>query len=195
METLALGIQTARDLAEGREDAALTDPAEFGLSADLIESLENLTEPQDLRSVDLSFEWAAAEPKPEVGTEPVRLDHALLRDLARIREQLLQQEEPIRRETLVGTVVSLSREEDSFSDDETASVIISAEVSGRTRNVHLLLTGRHHDLAIQAYRLKLPIVITGDLIFTRRTWRLEGNIELDEDTLTRQITDARRADQ
>ena len=42
---------------------------------------------------------------------------------------------------------------------------------------------------------ELPIVVTGDLIFTRRTWRLEGNIELDEDTLTRQITDARRSDQ
>jgi hypothetical protein len=47
---------------------------------------------------------------------------------------------------------------------------------------------------IQAYRLQLPIVITGDLIYARRTWRLEGNVELDEGTLLRQIADARRAD-
>ena len=123
----------------------------------------------------------------------MRIEHALLGELARVREQLLQLDEPVRRETLVGTVVTLSREEDGLSDEESASVILSAEIDGRRRNVHLTLTGRRHDLAIQAYRLKLPIVVTGDLVFTRRTWWLEGNIELDEDTLTRQIADARRS--
>jgi hypothetical protein len=194
METLALGIQTARDLAEGRTEAALSDPAQWGLSASLIESLEDITGPESLRSVDLSFEWAAAESRPDVGAEPVTLDHALLGELARVREQLLEREEPVRRETLVGTVVSLAREEDGLSDDEAASVIISAEIRARRRNVHLTLTGRRHDLAIQAYRLKLPIVVTGDLTFTRRTWRLEGNVEFDEAALLRQIADARRSD-
>jgi hypothetical protein len=194
METLALGIQTARDLAEGRTADALSDPAEWGLSAALVESLEHITEATGLRSVDLAFEWAVAESRPQIGTEPVRLEHAILGELARVREELLQREEPVRRETLTGTVVSLSREEDSFSGDEAASIIISAEVRGRWRNVHLILTGRQHDLAIQAYRLQLPIVITGDLIYARRTWRLEGNVELDEGTLLRQIADAPRAD-
>jgi hypothetical protein len=194
METLALGIQTVRDLAEGRTTDALSDPAEWGLSAALVESLENITDATGLRSVDLSFEWAVAESRPQIGTEPVRLGHALLGDLARIREELLQREEPVRRETLTGTVVSLSREEESFSGDEAASVIISAEVRGRWRNIHLFLTGHQHDLAIQAYRLKLPIVVTGDLIYTRRTWRLEGNVEFDEGTLIRQIADTRGAD-
>jgi hypothetical protein len=193
METLALGIQTARDLAEGRTDAALTDPAQWGLSAGLIESLEDITQPEDLRSVDLSFEWAAAEPRPQVGAEPVTLDRDLLRELARVREQLLEQEEPVRRETLVGTVVSLSREEDGLGDGEAASVIISAAIGARRRNVHLILTGRQHDLAIQAYRLKLPIVVTGDLIFTRQAWWLEGNVELDEEVLIQHISDAQRA--
>jgi hypothetical protein len=193
METLALGIQTARDMAEGRTAADLRDPAERGLSTGLIESLEDLTGPAGLRAVELSFEWAAAEARPQVGIESVRIEHALLGELTRVREQLLRLEEPVRRETLVGTVVTLSREEDGLSDEEAASVIISAEIRGRMRNVHLTLTGRRHDLAIQAYRLKLPIVVTGDLVFTRRTWWLEGNIELDEDTLTRQIADARRS--
>jgi len=193
METLALGIQTARDMAEGRTAADLRDPAEWGLSAGLIEALEDITGPEGLRAVDLSFEWAAAESRPEFGIESVRIEHALLGELTRVREQLLQLEEPVRRETLVGTVVTLSREEDGLSDEEAASVIISAEIRGRRRNVHLTLTGRRHDLAIQAYRLKLPIVVTGDLVFTRRTWWLEGNIELDEATLIRQIADTRRS--
>ncbi|MDQ2875158.1 MAG: hypothetical protein M3Y33_10340 [Actinomycetota bacterium] len=193
METLALGIQTARDLAEGRMTAALSDPAQWGLSAGLIESLENITEAIALRSVDLSFEWAVAEPRPQVGAEPVRLNHAHLGELAGIREDLLQRDQPSRRETLVGTVTSLSREEDSFSGEEAASVVISAKVRGRIRNVHVILSGRPHDLAIQAYRLQLPMVIAGDLIYARRSWRLEGNVELDEGALLRQIADARRA--
>ncbi|HEX9538431.1 MAG TPA: hypothetical protein VGA04_09700 [Streptosporangiaceae bacterium] len=122
--------------------------------------------------------------------DEVRLGHT---QRARIREELLQREEPVRHETLVGMVASLSREEDSFSGDEAASVVISAEIRGRRRNVHLILTGRQHDLAIQAYRLKLPMVITGDLIYARRSWRLEGNVELDEGTLLRQIAETRWA--
>ena len=121
-------------------------------------------------------------------------DHTLLGELSRIREQLVRREEPVRRETLIGTVVSLAREEDLLSEEETASVVVSAEVDGRRRNVHLTLAGHQHDLAIQAYRLKLPIVVTGDLVFTRRTWWLEGTIEIDEEALGRRIADARPPD-
>jgi hypothetical protein len=34
-------------------------------------------------------------------------------------------------------------------------------------------------------------VVTGDLTFARRTWQLEGTVELDEDMLLRRIADAR----
>jgi hypothetical protein len=193
MENLALGIETARDLAEGRTATALSNPPRWGLSAGLVESLIDVTEPEGLSSVDLSFDWAAAASRPTVGGQPVRFHHALLQELQRVHERLLQREEPVRRETLIGTVVSLSREDDTLVGGEAAAVIISAEVSGRRRNVHLTLTGRQHDLAIQAYRLKLAIVVTGDLSFARRTWQLEGTIELDEDMLLRRIADARSA--
>jgi hypothetical protein len=194
METLALGIETARDLALRRATVDLTNPARQGLSAGLVESLINLTEPEGLRSVDLSFDWAAATTRPTVGREPVRLSHDLLDELQRIYEQLLQGEGFVRHETLTGTVVSLSRAEDSLSYGEAAAAIILADVDGRRRNVHLTLTGRQHDLAIQAYRLKLPIVVTGDLTFVRRTWQLEGNVEIEEDILLRRIANARRND-
>ena len=194
MENLALGIRTARDLAEGRTATDLSNPSRWGLSAGLVESLMDLTEPEGLSSVDLSFDWAAAASRPTVGGQPVRFNHALLEELQRVHELLLQREEPVRHETLIGTVVSLSREDDTLGDGEAAAVIISANVSGRRRNVHLTLTGPQHDLAIQAYRLKLPIVVTGDLTFARRTWHLEGTVELDEDLLLRRIADARSTD-
>jgi hypothetical protein len=193
MESLALGIKTARDLAEGRTVTALSNPPKWGLSAGLVESLIEVTEPEGLSSVDLSFDWAAAASRPTVGGQPVRFHRALLEELRRVHERLLQREEPVRRETLTGMVISLSREGDTLGGGE-AAAIISAEVSGRRRNVHLTLTSRQHDFAIQAYRLKLPIVVTGDLTFAHRTWQLEGSVELDEAMLQRRVEEARGTD-
>jgi len=194
MENVALGITNARNLADGRTPTALSNPPKWGLSAGLVESLMEITEPEGLSSVDLSFDWAAAGSRPTVGARPVSFHHAHLERLQRVHEQLLQREEPVRHETLIGTVVSLSRDDEVPSGDGAAAVIISAEVSGRRRNVHLTLTGRQHDLAIQAYRLKLPIVVTGDLTFARRAWQLEGTVELDESMLLRRIADTRGTD-
>jgi hypothetical protein len=193
MESLALGIKTARDLAEGRTAAALSNPPRWGLSAGLVESLIDVTEPESLSSVDLSFEWAAAASRPTVGSQPVKFHHDLLEELRRVHERLLEREEPVRRQTLIGRVVSLSREGGTPSGDGAAAVI-SADVNGRKRNVHLSLTSRQHDFVIQAYRLKLPIVVTGDLTFAHRTWQLEGTVELDEAMLLRSIADARDTD-
>lgn len=185
METLARGLQTTRDLAQGEATAALEEPAQWGLSASLLESLEEIAEPEGLRSLRLFFEWAAAESRPDVGREPIVLEHAHVGELARVRERLLRQEEPPHRETLVGMVKSLAREDDSLEADETGSVVISAEVNGRKRNVHMTMSGADHDRAIEAYQRKLPLIVTGDLVFERRAWRLAGDLDVDASIVER----------
>jgi hypothetical protein len=185
METLARGLETTRDLAQRKPVPALEAPSQWGLSAGLLESLEDIAEPEGLRSLELSFEWAAAEARPDVGTEPIRLEHAQVGELARVREQLLREEEPPHRETLVGTVMSLAREDESLEADETGSVVISAELNGRKRNVHMTLSGNAHDQAINAYRLKLPLIVSGDVVFERRAWRLTGDIDVDASIVER----------
>ncbi|MDP4510726.1 hypothetical protein [Nonomuraea turcica] len=189
MATLARGLQTTHRLARGRDREALENPAAWGLSANLIESLEEMAEPEGLRSLDLSFEWAAAEQAPAVGTEPIRLEHEILGELARVRERLVRQEEPPRRETLVGAVKSLAWDEGSDLEDEVGAIVILADVNGRTRNVHLTLSGRDHDWAIRAYRNKIPLTVTGDLAYERRAWRLQGDIELDTGFLQHTLGD------
>lgn len=185
METLARGLETTRDLTHGGAATALDAPTEWGISAGLIESLEAIAEPEGLRSLKLSFEWAAAESKPDVGTEPILVEHAEVGELTRVRERLLRQEEPPHRETLFGLVMSLAREDDSLEADETGAVVISAEVNGRKRNVHMTLSGADHDRAIEAYQLKLPLIVAGDLVFERRAWRLVGDLEVDASLVER----------
>ena len=188
METLARGLQTADRLARGQAREAFADPAAWGLSANLVEALEEMAQPEGLRALDLSFEWAASEARPEVGIVPIRLEHDVFPELARVKERLVRQEEPAHRETLVGPVRSLTREEGT-GEDETGTVVIRAEVRGRDRNVHVTLSGEDHDWAIRAYRGKMPLTVTGDLAYERQVWRLQGEIELDTSFLRHTLGD------
>jgi hypothetical protein len=43
----------------------------------------------------------------------------------------------------------------------------------------MILTGPDHGLAIRAYAQKKPLIVTGDLVFERRAWRLTGDMEVD----------------
>ncbi|GAA0434111.1 hypothetical protein Acor_08450 [Acrocarpospora corrugata] len=182
METLAQGLETTRDLTLGQNPEALDDPSRWGLSAGLVEAIEEMAEPDSLRALDLSFEWAAAEIKPNVGNSPIKLEHQAFGQLGRVRERLIRQEEPKRRETLIGTVRSLTREENR-EDEESGTIILHAAVKGRFRNVHMTLGGEDHDWAIVAYREKLPFTVTGDLVYERRAWRLVGDLMVDSDFL------------
>lgn len=186
METLATGLGATADLASGRPSAALQDPGRWGLSAGLVESLERMTEPEGLRAVDLSFEWAAAEPQPNVAASRIVLEHSAASRLAQVKERLVRQEEPPSRETLIGAVRSLSREESSTEDEEVGTIVLHTEVHGRIRNVKLVLTGQAHDWAIQAYRAKIPLTVTGDLSYERRSWRLT-NAEVDSSFLEQRL--------
>lgn len=185
METLARGLETAQHLAERGATISADHAARSGISPALLESLEDLAGPEGLRSLELSFEWAAAEVVPTVGTESIRLEHAHVNELARVREQLLREEEPPRRTMLFGLVRELARDDDDLESDDSGSVVIVAEINGRKRNVHMSLNGANHRRAVESYQRRVPLIVTGDLVFERRAWRLVGDIQLDASIVER----------
>lgn len=184
METLARGLETTRDLAARSLSVSAETATQSGLSAGLLESLEDIARPESLRSLELSFEWAATAARPSVGHAPIRFEHAHVSELARVREELLREEEPPHRETIFGIVRELARADESLEADAGA-VVISAEVNGRKRNVHMVLSGEDHRRAIASYQQQLPLVVTGDLTFERRAWRLSGDIDVDASLINR----------
>ncbi|MEU6299997.1 hypothetical protein [Streptomyces erythrochromogenes] len=181
METLARGLHTTRGLAKHWNAQVLDAPGDFGVSASLVESLEEMTQPQGLRSLDLSFQWAASEEPPQVSGSSIVLDRDVIAALPTVRERLVRQEEPPREETLRGLVTSLHQE--ATEDEETAEVIVKADVRGRVRNIRMRLAGEDHQWAILAYQRKLPFTVTGDLAFERRSWWLTGDIRVDSSFL------------
>ncbi|WP_406277326.1 hypothetical protein [Embleya sp. NBC_00896] len=62
----------------------------------------------------------------------------------------------------------LNRDEPASAAEETASVVLVAEVLGRTRRVHMTLSGEDHDWAVIACQRKVPFTVTGMLGFERR---------------------------
>ncbi|WP_067490610.1 hypothetical protein [Actinomadura hibisca] len=192
METLAKGLNATASLTRGEGDDALQEPGRWGLSADLVESLEQMAEPEGLRALDLSFEWAAAEPQPDVVSSRIILDHSAAPMLARVKERLTRQEEPPSQQTLIGAVRALSRE-DSVADeeDEGGTIVLHAEVNGRMRKVQVPLAGPDYDWAIIAHRAKQPLTVSGELTFERRSWRL-GNPEVDSRFLRQQFGEGDR---
>lgn len=182
METLARGLETTHRLSREWDEHVLESPGDQGLSAGLVESLEDISAPH-LRSLDLSFEWAAAAPRPDVGLATIMLDRDIMAELPRVRERLVRREEPPRQATLVGLVKALSRDETSDDDQETASVVLLADVNGKTRRVHMTLSGEDHEWAVLAYQRKLPFTVTGMLAFERRAWHLTGDIAVDSSFL------------
>lgn len=179
METLARGLESTKRLTQSWDQEALSSPSSLGLSAGLVESLEEMSQPQHLRTLDFSFEWAAAERRPDVGLATITLDRDTIGELPRVREQLVRREEPVRRERLAGLVKSLIRDDSMPDSEEAGTAIIAAEVNRKTLRVHVPLTGEDHNWAIMAYERQLPFTVTGDLTYERRAWRLTGRIEVD----------------
>ncbi|AOS61565.1 hypothetical protein [Actinoalloteichus hymeniacidonis] len=185
MTTLASDLSSVRRLALAWDEQALDRAAESGLSANLVESLQDLTQPRTLRMVDLSFAWATAAPTPAVETSRIRVDRDAMAGLPLLRERLVRREEPPRRETLFGMVRTLNREENGDDDLDSTSIVLTTHVNGRLRKVQVPLAGLDYEGAIQAHRSKQPIVVTGDLIFERGAWRLTGAISIDPGSLDR----------
>ena len=185
METLAAGLAAAHNIAV-HESRTLGDFFDIATHIDLLEPLEEIAKPEGLRSVELSFQWAAAVPRPVFDTEPIKLDQRDVSILSEFRERRASvkvaaiPETVSSHVTLVGPVMALVRSDYEEEDNESGEVIILADVGGsRLRQVHVLLSGQDHDRAIQAYRSRLPLTISGDLVFEGQRWRLTGVVELD----------------
>lgn len=186
METVARGLETTQSLARGEKREALDNPAQWGLSAGFVESLEAMTQPEGLRSVDLSFEWSAASPKPPVGHEKITFDRALTPALSRVRERLVRREEPPRHVNLIGLVRRLEQGVTETDGDDLGSVTIFADVDQRMRNVTMSLEGDARAWALRAYDRRLPLNVEGDLVFERGAWRLM-NAVVDSSFLEQQL--------
>jgi hypothetical protein len=82
--------------------------------------------------------------------------------------------------TITGPVTSLAREN---AGPNSGDIVVFADTGYGVHNIHVALSGENHDWAIQAYRARIPMSLSGVLVHERGKWRLIGEIELDTSAL------------
>lgn len=187
MTTLAQALGATDEVVSGSEAeyASIEDLASRGVSLELVQSLMDVTDSEGLRALDLSFQWATGMEEPQKVPARVVLQRDEFANLQVLNDRLQRRAQP-RTVTLFGRVKSLSREEleDGLEDN---AIVLEAEVDGRLRNVLVPLEQADYNWAIEAHRNRLPFTVTGELV-KRRTWRLEGRVDVDLEFLRHHVT-------
>ncbi|OZF39940.1 hypothetical protein CH296_01140 [Rhodococcus sp. 14-2496-1d] len=177
MTTLARGLDAVRGVASGGEP--IGSAVERGVSLELVEALEKITDEEGLQTIEVSFDWSPSviqsveNPLPNI----VTFEQEQILALPQVAEQLTTRKMPTVVE-IVGPVLALSRAVNGGEPEESGAVTVLGEVDGQMRKIVVELEGREHDWAIRAYRERFPIILSGELV-KRGSWRLEGYVTLD----------------
>lgn len=185
MTTLAKSLDVTRRFATDRgEFEDVEEAIDQGLKLQVVQALQEMGGTEGLNALDLSFEWAAAEPQRTAVPTHMSIDRGIIDELPEIEQRLVRNTVP-QRVTIVGPVKELKQDDDDGvpESEQGGEVVVHAEIGGRMRRITIPLGPVDHDWAIRAYRARLPFTVTGELVKRRNTWRLDEPIEVDRSFL------------
>lgn len=178
MTNLNQGLDaTRRHLANDRDFVGFEDARAGGMSSPLVEAIEELGESASGGSFDMSFRWTPALPQREPVAETVEFSRPMVERAPAVIERFRRAQQPD-VETVVGPVVSLSRER-LANDEETGEVVVLADVDGVTKRIGMTLSGNDYAWAIYAHQNRYPFTATGLLGKKGRRWWLLDEVEPD----------------
>jgi hypothetical protein len=157
-------LGTAIRAIEGALAEAIPNPLpafertiEAGVSADFCGALGNLAD-NDV-GVEVSVCWSPAKPvtgPAVVGLSLTPRDGAILKEIA--REFARAEPEPDRH--IEGIITQISEDPRTFD----GSTTIEAAVEGRLRRVHVKFNLEERDVLIDAFKMRTPIRVEGELV-------------------------------
>ena len=154
----------ATERAAAGDDGAFEETVASGVSANLCEALVRIIEP--FPTLDVGVSWART--RPVAATAAVvrfgRTDAALLREAARS----LRERAPRPDVRLYGLVRRLKRGEAS----NYGTISLLAKIDGQRQSVAAVLERADYELAVQAHRDRIAVVLSGDLERVGQRWRL-----------------------
>lgn len=171
MATLATALELTHQAVQTGASGRLERAVERGVSANLVDALAGMTSYEGLHSLDLSFQWAPAEPVPPPATEHVLITREEMPRLA-AAANLLRQVPDVVRDSITGQVIRLERAE----TDEGIITIEGTVGRSTRRKVRVDLNGEPYDTAIRAHRQRLPVTATGDITKRGRDYWLLGDV-------------------
>lgn len=171
MATLATALDLTHQAVQTGANGLVEGAVERGVSANLVDALAGMTSYEGLRSLDLSFQWAPAEPAPPPATERILITRDEMPRLAPAAK-LLRQVPDVVHDTITGQVIRLER-----AETDEGTITIEGTVGRSTRRkVRVDLTGAPYNTAIRAHRRRLPVTATGDITRRGRDYWLAGEM-------------------
>ncbi|MBH0780020.1 hypothetical protein [Nocardia bovistercoris] len=189
MVTLAKSLDVTRRFAANQaEFAGVGDAVAQGLKLQIVQALQEMSDAEGLRALDLSFEWASAEPQRTSVPTHVCLSREMIDVLPEIERRLVRSTAP-QEVTIVGPVKELKMiDGDDVSDDEHGGeIVVHAEIDNKMRRIVVPLNAEDYNWAIAAHRARLPFTATGTLGKRGNLWRLSGPIRVDRSFLEFQL--------
>lgn len=159
MTTLATGLVAAASTTSTLSLTGVEQGVERGASADLYDSLSKMTSFVGMRTLDLSFDWAPAEPQDADVASTVVFSREEIPQLAPARDRLKKKPDTV-RESLTGQVIRLERGADK---DEGVVTITGVVGKGSLRNVRVSLKGEQYAAAIRAHETRTRVTVAGEL--------------------------------
>lgn len=180
MTTLSKGLDAAQRHANKDSETflGLDEAVAAGVSLPLVQALNELGSSETLRSLDLSFNWSITEPPPVGVPQSIVMDRKDFQVLSDVEDRLVRSIEPV-KETIMGQVQSLERAEPGEDEGDNGVAVISADVRGQLRRVHVPLSGSDYEWAIVAHHQRLVYTVTGTLKKDGRKWVLSGDVQPD----------------
>ncbi|WP_030457054.1 hypothetical protein [Herbidospora cretacea] len=173
MTTLATGLAASRDLLEEDQPLELDEAVQNGASAELIDSIDRMSQFPGLRALDVSFRWSPSQPQPTeaVGRVVLRRPHPERVQLVR---EALRRRPVVEQDDVVGQVVRLERAE---GQDE-GVVVVDGSLGRTRRRVKMRLAGDDYRLALRAHDERRPVVASGVVVLEKRSWWLEPPVRI-----------------
>lgn len=166
MTTLNTGLQAAARAASTPALPGLVEAVRLGASADLFDALSVMTAYEGLHTLDLTFDWAPAEPQVADTEREVVFTRDEIPQF-RSASARLTEAPPIEHDSITGQVVRLERGADN---DEGIVSIVGVVGRGTKRSVRLRLNGKQYAAAVTAHRRRTPVTCSGELDRTGREW-------------------------
>ncbi|WP_066361014.1 hypothetical protein [Herbidospora mongoliensis] len=166
MTTLATGLTASRDLLEG-EQVELDEAVQNGASAELIDSIDRMSQFPGLRALDVSFRWSPSQPQPVDTASRVVLRRPDPDRIHFVRDAL-RQRPVVEQDDVTGQVIRLERAE---GQDE-GVVVIDGSLGRTRRRVKMRLAGDDYRLALRAHDERRAVVASGIVVLEKRSWWL-----------------------
>lgn len=179
MTSLVLGLAQAQRLTNDARSTPLSgwtmdveEAVSQGVTAQLCQALGDMAEQPGVQGLDLSFNWAHAEPSPPPAVDQFSFDRPAVPILRNMRERLATKPPQPRVAHITGYVTRLERGADA--EEGTVTVVGHLE-NGQERQVRVPLTGTAYAEAVQAHESRRLVEAVGEMVREGRVYFLRNN--------------------